>query len=94
MGEKMDQINNYMEVLVDKYLNSVLEQWNICKCERCRRDIMTLALNHLKPMYTSTEAGKVYTKANITFNQQYATDVVLAINQAAGVVSKEVRHGK
>ncbi|MDF2613645.1 MAG: hypothetical protein K0S71_1431 [Clostridia bacterium] len=88
----MKQVCNYMEVLVEKYLDSVLEEWDICKCEKCRKDITALALNNLKPMYTSTESGNVYVKANTYFNPQYAADVVLAINMATKIVSGEVRH--
>ena len=90
----MENVTNYMEILVEKYLDSVLEEWDICKCEKCKKDITAIALNNLKPMYTTSESGKVYAKANITFNPQYATDIVLAINKAASIVCKEVRHEK
>ncbi len=89
----MNHISNYMETLVAKYLESVLSEWeDVCVCEKCKRDIMALALNHLKPMYIATENGQVYVKANTTFNPQYATDVVLAINEAIKIVHNEVRH--
>ncbi|WP_207646311.1 late competence development ComFB family protein [Cellulosilyticum sp. I15G10I2] len=82
-----------MEILVEKYLESVMEEWDdLCTCEKCKRDIMALALNNLKPMYIATDAGSVYVKANTTFNPQYATDVVLAINAAIKIVHNEVRH--
>lgn len=90
----MQQITNYMEVLVKKYLEDVLSEWQgICTCEKCKRDMMALALNQLKPMYVATQQGEVYAKANITFNPQCATDVVLALNEAIKIVSQEVRHG-
>lgn len=89
----MKEVNNYMEVLVEKYLDSALAEWDICKCDKCKKDITALSLNKLPPMYTATEAGNVYVKVNTYFNPQYAADVVLAINEAAKIVSEEVRHG-
>jgi len=90
----MKEVNNYMEILVEKYLESVLAEWDICKCDKCKKDITALALNSLPPMYTTTEAGCVYVKVNTSFNPQYAADVVLAIDKAIQIVSEEVRHGE
>ena len=89
----MKYINNYMEVLVEKYLESVLVEWEgLCTCEKCKKDIMAVALNNLKPMYIVTDTGEVYANANTAFNSQYATDIIVAINAAIKIVNKEVRH--
>jgi competence protein ComFB len=88
----MKKVTNYMEVLVERYLESCLENWDVCKCSKCKKDITALALNNLKPMYTATETGDVYVKVNTSFDVQFTTDVLFAINKAISTVSSEVRH--
>lgn len=88
----MTEMTNYMEVLVAHHLGEVLEEWQVCKCDKCKKDIAALALNHLQPMYVTSETGSVYAKASTSFNPQNRADVILAINEAIKTVSKEVRH--
>ncbi len=52
---------------------------------------MAIALNSLKPKYSVTEAGNVYVKLNM-LEQQFSTDVLSALVQAALVVKKDPRH--
>jgi len=44
-------IYNVMVNLVVEKLGIVLKKMNCCKCERCKDDIVAVALNSLKPMY-------------------------------------------
>ena len=40
---------NVMENLVLKYVDSVIRRFNVCSCDRCRRDICAYAINVLPP---------------------------------------------
>ena len=50
---------NVMENLVLKYVDSVIQRFNVCSCDRCRRDICAYALNTLPPRYAVVAASKI-----------------------------------
>lgn len=87
----MAELSNYMEILVRQMFDGTTQDMEICKCERCKLDIMAIALNNLKPRYIVSDKGYLYTKLNM-FQQQYETDIVAAITQGTMIVSKNVRH--
>ena len=56
---------NYMEVLVDQYLQEALEgagykASEFCRCPGCIARMKAEALNHLKPFYITCKEGEVY----------------------------------
>lgn len=91
MSEKSSEISNYMEILVEQELDSMIEKMGVCKCERCRLDIKALALNSLSPKYIVTGNGKLYTKISL-LQQQFEVDVLSAITKAILVVKEHPRH--
>ena len=50
---------NVMENLVLKYVDSVIQRFNVCSCDRCRRDICAYALNVLPPRYAVVATSKI-----------------------------------
>ena len=50
---------NVMENLVLKYVDNVIQRFNVCSCDRCRRDICAYALNILPPRYAVVAASKI-----------------------------------
>ena len=87
----MVEIKNYMEYCVKDMLSQVLKTMDICKCERCKMDILAHALNHLPPKYVVTRTGTIYAKLASMYNQ-FDSDVIVAITNAAKVVGKSPRH--
>lgn len=87
----MFKLKNYMEDIVQKKVDSVLNIMNICKCDKCRLDIMAIALNDLPPKYVVTDTGELYTKVK-ELEQQFEVDVETAIVKAAVFVSKNPKH--
>ena len=86
------EVKNYMELYVWDMLDRVLaKQEKVCKCERCRYDIVALALNDLPPRYVVSEKGETYTRAK-SLEQQFMIDVIAKITQAANVVAQHPRH--
>lgn len=58
-GNSMTGLINLMEETV---LNKIGELWkntNYCKCEQCRLDVATYALNRLPAQYVQSMKGKV-----------------------------------
>jgi competence protein ComFB len=87
----MYKLKNYMEEIVLKKTDDILKIMNICKCEKCRLDIMALALNELPTKYVVTDKGELYIKLN-ELEQQFEIDVDTAIIKAALFVSKNPKH--
>ncbi|HHX62076.1 MAG TPA: late competence development ComFB family protein [Epulopiscium sp.] len=89
----MFELKNYMELLVDQAFDMATQDMDICKCDKCRLDIMAIALNSLKPMYVVADDTYLYVKLN-TLKQQFSTDIVTAITKGSMVVSANERHEK
>ncbi len=87
----MKKIVNCMEIIVKECLDKLLEDSNGCKCDKCRNDMMAIALNNLKPLYVTTEIGEVMTKVK-TMDQQNETTVVVEVTKAINKVHKSPKH--
>lgn len=86
------RLKNYMEDAVRNTLEELLEKRsNVCKCSRCRLDIIAFALNHLPPKYVVTDKGHTYTRV-AEMAQQFGTDLVVALSKAIKHVNKNPRH--
>jgi len=84
-------LKNIMETFVLEKLDEVTDKLNCCKCQKCRMDIASYALNKLPPKYIATYEGGVYSKLD-TLSLQYETDLLKAIYQAAQIVKENPRH--
>ncbi|WP_027363692.1 late competence development ComFB family protein [Desulfotruncus alcoholivorax] len=89
-------IINYPEVAVKELIDEVLDSYilknpSTCRCERCRNDIMALALNNLPVKYVVTDHGRIYTKA--VYDQIGGkAQVIAALTSAIQIVQKNPRH--
>lgn len=87
----MEGVKNYMEEWVEACVNEIIDKFEVCKCERCRKDICALALNNLPPLYVATVKGKIMTGLN-TLEKQYEADVLSVVSKAIQRVAKEKHH--
>lgn len=85
-------LKNYMETLVRDKLDEVFNELDCCKCDKCKMDIMSYALNRLPPKYVATYEGQVYSKLD-TLSVQYETDLMCALYSAARIVTEHPHHG-
>ena len=85
------QIKNYMEEIVFNHMKEILEDLNVCSCEKCIMDIAAIALNDLPPKYIVSEKGELYSKIN-TLRQQFEVDVIAAVTKAAVMVKRRPKH--
>ncbi|NLK69351.1 MAG: late competence development ComFB family protein [Clostridiaceae bacterium] len=85
------ELKNYMEEIVSNYLDVVLKDINMCKCEKCKLDVAAKALNDLPPKYVVTKKGEVYSKID-NLKLQFEVDVILAITKAAVLVKRNPKH--
>jgi competence protein ComFB len=85
-------LKNYMEDLVWQKIDEVLaEQPDMCRCEQCRYDVASLALNSLPPRYVVTATGETYTRIK-ALEMQFIIDIISAISRAAIIVQAKPRH--
>lgn len=86
------ELKNYMETLVWQHLSEVSEGYHdVCNCERCRFDIVALALNFLPPRYIVTAKGETWAKVK-ALEQQFYVDVVTALTNAITIVRSRPHH--
>lgn len=57
------RVHNVMEDLIRAEIDKNIESLGICSCAKCRKDLLTLTLNHVTPKYVSTETGNAAIKA-------------------------------
>lgn len=84
-------VKNYMEDCVNSYIDMVMKETGMCTCERCKLDVIALALNELPPKYVATKKGQLYSKLNI-LESQFSVDVIAALTKAVNVVKENKRH--
>ncbi len=86
------QLKNYMEDVVMRNLDAILAKFpKACKCDECRKDIATLALNNLPPRYISSHQGDIFMRVN-DMELQYLVEVIQQIAKAIKIVSEHPRH--
>jgi competence protein ComFB len=86
------ELHNYMEDIIENVLSTILEQkQDICKCEKCKLDVVALALNKLPSKYVVTDKGRVYTKLT-ELELQFKADVVKEVTKAINIVKSKPQH--
>ena len=81
---------NLMEELVISRLDSTLDRFNCCKCDKCKKDIAALALNRLKPRYVVMKEGEQEKRRKAELEN--GSEVTGALVQAILVVKKAPWH--
>lgn len=82
---------NIMEELVRQEYEILMDRMDMCKCKRCRNDVLALALNTLPPKYVVTKKGYLVTKL-ASYDMQYHADILSAITSACLRVKKYPNH--
>ena len=86
------EIKNYMELAVKESLERILNsREELCKCDKCKYDIMALVLNRLPPRYIVTDKGRIMTKIKET-EVQFQADIIREIVIALEIVKIHPRH--
>ncbi len=86
------KIFNYMETVVEDELERLLSDiTDVCKCQKCRMDMMVWTLNRLPPKYVLSDKGRMYTKLTEQ-DVQFRADVVRELTKAIIHISKNPKH--
>lgn len=84
-------LKNITELLTEDRLHKMWDTMDCCKCDKCKEDIMAIALNNLPVHYVSTDIGAVYAKI-VTMEAQNELDIIKEIAQAMEIVHSQPRH--
>ncbi|ORT99499.1 hypothetical protein D081_1874 [Anaerovibrio sp. JC8] len=85
-------LKNYMEdYVVDKIERLAPRYPDCCWCEKCKRDVAILALNHLPAKYASTEKGQVFTRVE-SMERDNEIEIIKQIAEATNIVRAHPRH--
>lgn len=85
-------IENTIKESVINTLEIELENFpDICKCEECVIDIVCYALNRIKPNYTASLYGALYSKADA---EKRSEDIKEKVISAIEFVSSNASHEK
>lgn len=82
---------NIMERIVEEKLDQQLENYDCCKCEDCRRDMLAFALNTIPPKYVNSAKGELFGRIDSS-KMQKTVDIDIAIARAINVVSASPKH--
>lgn len=90
----MLRLVNVTEQLVFEVLNNVLPNVKgFCDCERCRMDVVAIALNNLPTNYVVTDEGEVKKRVGVLVAQKQV-DIFQALYRAAEIVIKRPHHDR
>jgi len=86
------KVYNFMEDIVKEEVDNLLaEKENICKCAKCKLDMMAWALNRLPPKYVVSDKGRIFTRLQ-GVETQFRADVTIQLMKAISQISKNPQH--
>ncbi|UNC91716.1 late competence development ComFB family protein [Candidatus Contubernalis alkaliaceticus] len=85
------ELKNLMEEVAPEVLEDLWKKENMCRCEKCRLDILAMALNNLSPRYVVTDRGKTFSRTDF-LELQNRVDVITAISNALRIVKNNPHH--
>lgn len=87
------RMHNVMEDLLQAEIDEYISDLGMCTCAICRRDLLTLTLNHIEPKYVTSERGAAISKAERTASREEKLKLLTQIAYCAQMVKKKPNHG-
>lgn len=85
------QYINVMEYLIQDRLDSAVDMFDMCPCDRCKVDAAALALSNLTPKYIVVNRDHSSPLLNY-YSNRYSTDIMTQLTKACTVVKENPRH--
>jgi competence protein ComFB len=82
---------NVMETILRDKLDHLIENFDCCKCEICKDDILCLCLNSVQAKYVTSHKGELF-KRTETMNQLATTDLDIIVIKAINKVARQPNH--
>lgn len=87
----MYNLKNHMEEVVERLMKKYVEESECCHCDKCRMDVMAIALNDLRPVYIVSRMGEMFASIDSTYPQNQV-DAEIAVLKAINLVKAKPRH--
>jgi competence protein ComFB len=86
------KLYNYMEEVVRDTLDKLIsEREDVCKCQKCKLDMVACALNRLPPKYMVSDKGIIFTKLQ-EVEVQFRADVIRELTKAITLIGNKPQH--
>ncbi len=85
-------VHNVMEDLIRTEIDENIVNLGICPCPICRKDLLALTLNNVKPKYVSTEKGEIITKAGSLASWEGRMKLLAEVTHYASMIKEKPRH--
>ena len=85
------ELKNIMMESMEELMPGIIKDTGMCTCEKCRMDMMCLALNKLPPHYAVSQVGNAMQRYTL-YTPQKKTDIVAALYEAARIVKENPQH--
>lgn len=85
-------VHNVMEDLIQSAIDQNIDMLEICPCPNCRKDLLTLTLNNVKPKYVSTEKGEAFIRAGRLASMNDRLSLLAEITRYAKLVGENPHH--
>ncbi len=82
---------NILEDLITYKLDELIDATGVCKCDRCRTDIIAISLNKLPSRYVSSPGGDIMARIQ-SMDDQMQANITSTILKAIEVVKKKPHH--
>ena len=82
---------NILEDLITYKLDDLIDSTGVCKCDRCRNDIIAIALNKLPSRYVSSAGGDIMARIQ-SMDDQMQANITTTILKAIDVVKTKPHH--
>ncbi|NLG93649.1 MAG: late competence development ComFB family protein [Clostridiales bacterium] len=79
MDTQQTVLVNTMEAVVLEKLEEALKRFQCCRCDRCKKDMVALALNRLSPHYMVLMEGQPAPQLDAQTNAAVVTAVIKAV---------------
>ncbi|NLW11127.1 MAG: late competence development ComFB family protein [Clostridiaceae bacterium] len=87
----MYHLKNSNEDIVSELTDRYMAEVEMCRCDKCRLDVIAYALNQLPAAYVVTRKGELFASIDATFLQNRA-DAVSAVTKGVKLVSQSPKH--
>jgi len=84
-------LRNLTEDIVISKLDVLMERMDCCRCDLCRLDIASYALNRLPSKYVATTQGELLSKIAL-IDTEFTIRVTTEITKAINVIKEHPRH--
>lgn len=85
-------LENVMEEIITKRVEDIWDCESVkCKCDKCKQDVISLTLNHVKPRYVSSPEGRIYVMSEVQ-NGPQNEEINTLIEEAVQKVGENPKH--